>query len=149
MAPSPNQNFSCLKAYAFWGVKLYAAAPASAKVEFLMNSLLDNGEKPSVLSAVLKYQTTEKARDIMMHAMDIHGGGAISKGPRNFLANPYQQIPIGITVEGSNTLTRSLIIFGQGLMRSHPYLYNIITSLEEDNTFIEFESADLLLNLTD
>ena len=102
-------------------------------IQYLTNSILDNKEKPSVISAIMKYETTERARDVVNHGMDIAAGAGICKGPRNILGNPYQAIPIGITVEGSNTLTKNLIIFGQGLMKSHPYLYNLVQSIEQDN----------------
>lgn len=101
--------------------------------QHLMNAILDNGEKPSVLSAVVKQQATERGRIVINHAMDIVGGAAICWGPQNYLATAYMMTPVGITVEGSNTLTRSLIIFGQGLMRSHPYLYPLVQSIEADN----------------
>ena len=108
--------------------------------QFLTNALLDNGEKPSVISAVLKQQATERARGVLNHAMDITGGAGICMGPNNFLASSYIQAPIGITVEGSNTLTRSLIIFGQGLMRSHPYLFNMVDSIVEDDQEVFYEN---------
>ena len=99
----------------------------------LTNSLLDNGDKPSVISAIMKQQTTERAKDVIIHAMDIHGGGAICKGPNNWISKYYNAGPIGITVEGSNTLTRSLIIFGQGLNKSHPHISDIVQSIEDNN----------------
>jgi len=83
---------------------------------------LDQGERPGVLSAILKYQLTEGSRQCINDAMDIHGGKAIITGPRNYLAHGYQALPISITVEGANILTRSLIIFGQGAIRAHPWL---------------------------
>ncbi len=83
---------------------------------------LDQGERPGVLSAILKYQLTEGNRQCVNDAMDIHGGKGIITGPRNYLARAYQSIPIAITVEGANILTRSLIIFGQGAIRAHPWL---------------------------
>ena len=99
----------------------------------LTNSLLDNGDKPSVISAIMKQQTTERAKDVIIHAMDIHGGSAICQGENNFISKYYQAGPVGITVEGSNTLTRSLIIFGQGLNKSHPHISDIVQSLQDDN----------------
>jgi len=99
----------------------------------LMNAMLLQHEKPSVLSGVLKQQSTEKARKVIEHSMDILAGSAICKGDNNFVANLYQSIPVPITVEGSNTLTRSLIIYGQGLVRSHPYLLDAIYSIEEND----------------
>jgi len=83
---------------------------------------LDQGERPGVLSAILKYQLTEENRRCVNDAMDIHGGKGIITGPRNYLAHGYQALPISITVEGANILTRSLIIFGQGAIRAHPWL---------------------------
>ncbi|MBF0127109.1 MAG: acyl-CoA dehydrogenase, partial [Magnetococcales bacterium] len=83
---------------------------------------VDQGERPSVISALVKYQLTEGMRRVVNDAMDIFGGAAICKGPRNLMAPLYQSIPIGITVEGANILTRSMIVFGQGAMRSHPFL---------------------------
>ena len=99
----------------------------------LTNNLLDAGEKPAVISAIMKQQTTDRAREVLNHAMDIHAGGAICLGHNNFLAKFYRAAPIGITVEGSNTLTRSLIIFGQGLNKSHPYIYPILESIMDNN----------------
>jgi acyl-CoA dehydrogenase len=83
---------------------------------------LDQGEKPAVVSAIVKYQLTERMRQVLNDAMDIHGGRGICMGPRNYLARGYQGIPIAITVEGANILTRSLIVFGQGAIRCHPYV---------------------------
>jgi acyl-CoA dehydrogenase len=83
---------------------------------------LDLGERPGVLSAILKYQLTEENRRCVNDAMDIHGGKGIITGPGNYLAHGYQALPISITVEGANILTRSLIIFGQGAIRAHPWL---------------------------
>ena len=85
-------------------------------------SALDNGEDPSVASAILKYHTTEYMRDVVNDGMDILGGRGICMGPNNFIARGYQALPIGITVEGANILTRNLIIFGQGAIRCHPFL---------------------------
>ena len=83
---------------------------------------VDLGEKPSVVSAIAKYHVTERARQVVNDGMDIIGGKGICLGPSNFLGRAYQQVPIGITVEGANILTRSLIVFGQGAIRCHPYL---------------------------
>ncbi len=83
---------------------------------------LDMGEKPSVISAMLKYHNTERLRKTVNDAMDIHGGRAVVWGPRNYLASGYLSIPIAITVEGANILTRSMMIFGQGAIRCHPYV---------------------------
>ncbi len=85
-------------------------------------SALDSGEKPSIITAILKYYNTEHMRQVVNDAMDIHGGRGICIGPSNYIARSYQSIPVGITVEGANILTRSMIIFGQGAIRCHPYL---------------------------
>ena len=83
---------------------------------------LDSGEKPSVITAILKCFNTEHMRRVVNDAMDVHGGRGICMGPSNYLARAYQTLPVGITVEGANILTRSMIIFGQGAIRCHPYL---------------------------
>ena len=83
---------------------------------------VDIGERPSVVSAIVKYHLTERMRKVVDDAMDIHGGRGICMGPRNYIGRGYQGVPIAITVEGANILTRSLIIFGQGAIRCHPYV---------------------------
>lgn len=83
---------------------------------------IDGGERPSVPSAMLKYHATEFGRMIANDAMDVHGGKGICLGPKNYLGRGYQIVPVAITVEGANILTRSLIIFGQGAVRCHPYV---------------------------
>jgi acyl-CoA dehydrogenase len=83
---------------------------------------IDGGEKPSVPSAMLKYHVTEMGRQVANDAMDVHGGKGIQLGPRNYLGRGYQVVPVAITVEGANILTRSLIIFGQGAVRCHPFV---------------------------
>jgi acyl-CoA dehydrogenase len=83
---------------------------------------IDGGEKPSVPSAMLKYHVTEMGRQVANDAMDIHGGKGICLGPKNYLARGYEVVPVAITVEGANLLTRSLIIFGQGAVRCHPFV---------------------------
>jgi acyl-CoA dehydrogenase len=80
------------------------------------------GGKPSVLSAILKYNNTEGMRQAINDAMDVHAGRAVCLGPKNYLAQTYQTVPVAITVEGANILTRSMIIFGQGAIRCHPYV---------------------------
>ena len=99
----------------------------------LTNNLLDSGEKPAVISAIMKQQSTDRARDVLNDAMDIHAGSAICVGENNFLEKFYKSAPIGITVEGSNTLTRNLIIFGQGLNKSHPYIYPVLDTILRDD----------------
>ncbi|MGN6454557.1 MAG: acyl-CoA dehydrogenase, partial [Steroidobacteraceae bacterium] len=83
---------------------------------------IDNGEKPAVPSAMLKYHITEMGRRIANDAMDVHGGKGIMLGPKNYLGRGYQIVPVAITVEGANLLTRNLIIFGQGALRCHPFV---------------------------
>lgn len=99
----------------------------------LTNNLLDMGEKPAVISAIMKQQTTDRAREVLNHAMDIHAGSAICLGKNNFLEKFYKAAPIGITVEGSNTLTKNLIIFGQGLNKSHPHISDILENILNDD----------------
>ncbi|POF90203.1 MULTISPECIES: acyl-CoA dehydrogenase [Pseudomonas] len=83
---------------------------------------VDLGEKPSVLSAILKYHLTERGRECIQHAMDVHGGKGIIMGPNNYLGRNWQGAPIFITVEGANILSRNLMIFGQGAIRCHPFV---------------------------
>lgn len=99
----------------------------------MASSAIDQGEKPSVAGAILKYHTTERARQVIMDAMDIHGGKGICLGPNNYLGRGYQSAPISITVEGANILTRNLIIFGQGAVRCHPYVYRELESIRANN----------------
>ena len=101
---------------------------------------VDHGAKPSVAGAILKYHTTERARQIALDAMDVHGGKAICLGPNNYLGRGFQGLPIAITVEGANILTRSLIIFGQGAIRCHPYLFKELESIR-NNDVTEFDKA--------
>ncbi|MES2018526.1 MAG: acyl-CoA dehydrogenase [Pseudomonadota bacterium] len=92
---------------------------------------VDLGEKPAVISAIVKYHVTERGRGLVNDAMDILGGKGICTGPSNFLATAYQQVPIAITVEGANILTRSLIIFGQGAIRAHPFVLKEMAAVKE------------------
>ncbi|MBL8400619.1 acyl-CoA dehydrogenase [Accumulibacter sp.] len=91
-------------------------------VRIMTAGAIDLGEKPSVVSAIAKYHVTERARQVVNDGMDIVGGKGICLGPSNFIGRAYQQLPIGITVEGANILTRSMILFGQGAIRCHPYV---------------------------
>ncbi|MGH8756686.1 MAG: acyl-CoA dehydrogenase [Burkholderiales bacterium] len=105
---------------------------------------VDLGEKPSVISAIVKYHLTERGRQVINDAMDVHGGKGICMGPGNYLARAYQQIPVGITVEGANILTRSMIIFGQGAIRCHPYVLQEIAAAnnaETEKALREFDAA--------
>jgi acyl-CoA dehydrogenase len=90
---------------------------------------IDLGERPSVISAIVKYQCTERMRTIVNDGMDVLGGSGICLGPRNLLGRVYQAAPIGITIEGANILTRSMIIFGQGAIRCHPHLLKEIQAV--------------------
>jgi acyl-CoA dehydrogenase len=105
---------------------------------------IDGGEKPSVPSAMLKYHATEFGRMIANDAMDVHGGKGICLGPNNYLGRGYQIVPIGITVEGANILTRSLIIFGQGAIRCHPFVLremNAARNPDREAGVAEFDRA--------
>jgi acyl-CoA dehydrogenase len=109
-------------------------------------AMVSRGEKPAVISALMKYQATERMRDSVNDAMDIHGGRAICDGPSNYLQAAYQMVPVGITVEGANILTRTLITFAQGALRSHPYLYKEVQAVQNPDTrlgLIAFEDAFL------
>lgn len=101
---------------------------------------IDHGVKPAVAGAILKYHTTERARQVAIDAMDIHGGKGICLGPSNYLARSYQGSPICITVEGANILSRSLIIFGQGAIRCHPYLFEEMQGVSQ-NDLNRFDKA--------
>jgi acyl-CoA dehydrogenase len=105
---------------------------------------VDLGEKPSVVSAIAKYHVTERARQVVNDGMDIIGGKGICLGPSNFLGRAYQQLPIGITVEGANILTRSLIVFGQGAVRCHPYVLpemHAVQNADEKQGLVDFDRA--------
>ncbi len=95
--------------------------------------MVDRKERPAIPSAIVKYHLTEKMRKTVNDAMDIHGGKAVSEGPSNLLAEAYKGIPIAITVEGANIMTRNLIIFGQGMVRSHPYMLKEIQAAEDND----------------
>lgn len=94
---------------------------------------IDDGVKPGVINSIMKYHATEKFRTVINDAMDVLGGSAIIRGENNLLAHAYFAIPISITVEGANILTRNLMQFGQGLIKSHPYIYTEITALKNNN----------------
>jgi acyl-CoA dehydrogenase len=105
---------------------------------------IDGGEKPSVPSAMLKYHATEIGRMIANDAMDVHGGKGICLGPKNYLGRGYQIVPVAITVEGANILTRNLIIFGQGAVRCHPYVLKEMNAAKNPNREVgvrEFDAA--------
>lgn len=125
-----EEKLSKIAGYAWWmdaARELTAGAVAS-------------GEKPAVLSAIMKAYTTEGMRTTVNEGMDVLAGAAICRGPRNVLAGYYQSIPIGITVEGANILTRTLIIFGQGALRCHPYAFEEVEAVEQSDRAL-FDSA--------
>jgi len=108
---------------------------------------VDAGSKPSVPSAILKYHCTEMVRQIVNDAFDIHSGKAVMKGPKNYLAAAYEGIPVSITVEGANIMTRSLMIFGQGVVRCHPYiLKEMQLARQDDEKEAAEEFDDVLFN---
>ncbi len=96
----------------------------------LTAAMVDEGQKPSVLSAILKYRATEAMRQGVNDAMDIHGGRGIQDGPGNYLFATYATTPVAITVEGANILTRTLITFAQGALRAHPFLYREVEAAQ-------------------
>ena len=107
-------------------------------------SAIDSGEKPSVITAILKYYNTELMRQVVNDGMDVHGGRGICMGPSNYIGRAYQTVPIGITVEGANILTRTMIIFGQGAIRCHPFLVKEMEAATMDDIAageIAFDSA--------
>ena len=106
---------------------------------------LGQGEKPSVLSAILKYHNTEGMRHVINNAMDIHGGRGICRGPGNYLQSMYSALPVAITVEGANILTRSMIIFGQGAIRCHPYVLEEMRATADPDTSAGLAKFDQLL----
>ncbi|MEL6868924.1 MAG: acyl-CoA dehydrogenase [Pseudomonadota bacterium] len=118
---------------------------------YIMNAAVDvtagaigEGEKPAVPSAVLKYHCTELARQVANDGMDVQGGKGVMMGPRNYLGRGYMALPIGITVEGANILTRSLIIFGQGAIRCHPFVLRELRAAQDDDHdrgLTEFDKA--------
>lgn len=99
---------------------------------------------PSVLTAMAKYHATERMRQLVNHAMDVVSGRAIQLGPRNFLASNYHALPVAITVEGANILTRSLMIFGQGALRCHPYLFAEMQCLQQEDEQKGIDDFELL-----
>mgnify|MGYP002776225729 FL=1 len=111
---------------------------------------IDDGIKPGVINSIMKYHATEKFRIVINEAMDVLGGSAIIRGQNNLLAHAYFALPISITVEGANILTRNLMQFGQGLIKSHPYIYTQINALKTNNVKafdkVFFEHIGLVFN---
>lgn len=108
-------------------------------------SYLDMGEKPAVASGIGKYHVTELARQVVLDTMDVHGGKAICLGPNNYVGRGYQEMPVSITVEGANILTRSMIIFGQGAVRCHPYMLELMQSVQDEDKAIAMQRFDKAL----
>ena len=111
----------------------------------LTAAAIDTGEKPAVATAMVKYHLTEGMRHVVDDAMDVHGGRGICMGPANYLARVHQTVPISITVEGANILTRSMIIFGQGAMRCHPYIVREIRAATDPHQAAGAEAFDQAL----
>jgi acyl-CoA dehydrogenase len=107
---------------------------------------VDLGLSPAITSAIAKYHMTEMGRVVINNAMDVHAGHAVQAGPRNFLSNPYMAVPVSITVEGANILTRSLIIFGQGAIRCHPYSLKEIKLFPKTDPQSEAELDSVLMS---
>ncbi len=122
--------------------RMVEAAYVNEAARGVTASMVGRGEKPSVISAIMKYQTTERMRRSLNDAMDLHGGRGICDGQSNYLMAAYQAMPIAITVEGANILTRSLITFAQGALRSHPYLYKEIQACQDADSERGLEAFD-------
>ncbi len=106
-------------------------AYVSEAARAVTSAMVSRGERPAVIGALMKYQTTERMRRTVNDAMDLHGGRGISDGPSNYLLSAYKMVPVAITVEGANILTRTLITFAQGALRSHPYLYREVQAVQD------------------
>ncbi len=111
----------------------------------LTTTALDQGERPGITTAIAKYHMTELARQLLSDAMDVHGGRGVQLGPHNYLGHLYMGIPIAITVEGANILTRNLMIFGQGAVRCHPYLYDEMQAAGQADAEQGLQQFDALL----
>ncbi len=118
---------------------------ATSALSRMTASAVDLGQKPAVPSAIAKYHATEMGRRIVNDAMDVHGGKGVVLGPRNYLGRGYQGMPIWITVEGANILTRSLMIFGQGAIRCHPYVLPEMEAARVEDPIERLEQFDDLL----
>ncbi len=120
-------------------------AYATSALSRMTATAVDLGEKPAVPSAIAKYHTTEMARDIIKDAMDVHGGKGVVLGPRNYLGRGWEGIPVSITVEGANIMTRNLMIFGQGAIRCHPYVLKEMQAARIENVSERIDRFDDLL----
>jgi len=122
--------------------RLAANAYAVNAARHLTCAGLDEGRALSVISALMKYTATERMRSSIDDAMDIHAGKAVIDGPMNYLAANYRAVPVGITVEGANIVTRSLMVFGQGAIRAHPHLLDEIQALEQGQAQAGLDAFD-------
>jgi len=118
---------------------------ATSALSRMSATAVDLGEKPAVPSAIAKYHATERARQVSIDAMDIHGGKGIALGPRNYLGRAWEGVPIWITVEGANILTRSMMIFGQGAIRCHPYVLREMEAARLEDPEEQLGAFDQLL----
>ena len=125
--------------------RIAGSAYATSALSRMTATAVDLGEKPAVPSAIAKYHSTEMARDVVKDAMDVHGGKGVILGPRNYLGRGWQGIPISITVEGANIMTRNLMIFGQGAIRCHPYVLKEMQAARIENPSERVEKFDDLL----
>jgi acyl-CoA dehydrogenase len=125
--------------------RIAANTYAISAVSRMTATAVDLGEKPAVPSAIAKYHTTEKGREVITDAMDVHGGKGIILGPRNYLGRAWQGMPVWITVEGANILTRNMMIFGQGAIRCHPYVLKEIEASRIEDSRKRIERFDQLL----
>jgi len=125
--------------------RIAANTYATSALSRMTATAVDLGDKPSVPSAIAKYHTTEMAREVIRDAMDIHGGKGVILGPRNYLGRSWEGIPVSITVEGANILTRNLMIFGQGAIRCHPFVLKEMEAARLDNPTERLNRFDDLL----
>jgi acyl-CoA dehydrogenase len=125
--------------------RLAAYTYAISALSRMTATAVDLGQKPAVPSAIAKYHATEMARQVITDAMDVHGGKGIIMGPKNYLGRGWQGAPIWITVEGANILTRSMMIFGQGAIRCHPYVLKEMQAARMEDREKGLEEFDRLL----
>lgn len=125
--------------------RIAANAYATSALSRMTATAVDLGEKPAVSSAIAKYHATEMAREVIKDAMDVHGGKGVIMGPRNYLGRGWQGIPVSITVEGANIMTRNLMIFGQGAIRCHPYVLKEMEAARLGDARARIERFDELL----
>jgi acyl-CoA dehydrogenase len=125
--------------------RIASNAYATSALSRMTATAVDLGEKPAVPSAIAKYHTTEMARELIRDAMDVHGGKGVIMGPRNYLGRGWEGVPVSITVEGANIMTRNLMIFGQGAIRCHPYVLKEMEAARIDNPGKRIDLFDHLL----